>query len=367
MNNPYNQRNVQNNNLISGFQNYQKNNIPFQNNNLLSNNPQYQNAISTNINNAQRMQMQEMYQHMARLRKAQEAKKINKFNDVDRIYDPEFICKSVIKPIKEIKEESGELVRRYKTLQDKFEPERQETWNKRTNQPYKNILKSEDYKKVFSKKEDLLVHKVTDADKIGVMKELLELQGLLEKHNGELKIIYSLSNEKDNIKKFEYNHKSKFRIKYDPKDFTDMKEDQLAHIKKEQQRLEKDKKRKDDLIESLLSKGLFIEGITDAIQKEDTLDNEISDLDNMQETMKKELGDEYYKLEKEAERQLEREEIENKTKQTDKPIEKVVKKSHITSKITIKSKSLIQGSNTSQIGTVDKSIKDKYKDRQKKQ
>ena len=80
--------------------------------------------------------------------------------------------------------------------------QRAKYWQERTNQPYKNIIKDEKAIKVFldkpriaNKNEEkelkraLIVHKVTDADKEGVDDEFKDLQGKLEKHNNELKVI----------------------------------------------------------------------------------------------------------------------------------------------------------------------------------
>jgi hypothetical protein len=386
MNNPYNNRNFQNNNLISGFQNFQQTNIPFRNNNLLFNNPQYQNAVNTNMNNMQRMQMMDMYQHMTRLKKAQELKKMEKINDIDRVFDKALIHESVIKPMKEIKEDPSVLAKKFKEIQTKFIPELEENWKKRTNQPYKNVIKDEDYKKmnmtkktIFNTEKDLIVHTVTDADKIGVMKELEELQRLIEKHDGELKILYSLSNEAKNKKEFEYNHKSKFRVKFDPKDFTDLKKDKIEFIKKEQQRLEKDKKRMEDIIESLLSKGLLTEQEKKALEQEEKLTNDASNLDDIEKDLRKELGDEYYKLEKEALDELNQVETRQSTKELKQPTKETKQiKQDISKKITIKSRPLNDVDKQvklidkqieaidKKIGTIDENLKDKYKNRQKK-
>ena len=47
-----------------------------------------------------------------------------------------------------------------------FVPETiKDMWAKRTNQPYKNILKNQDYSKKFEKKEDLIVHKIPNNNK----------------------------------------------------------------------------------------------------------------------------------------------------------------------------------------------------------
>lgn len=330
MNNPYNQRNLQHNNLLSGYHNFQQNNIPFKNNNLLFNAPQFHKS-----------QTNDMYQHMNRLKQAHELKRLEKINDIERVIDKSVIHDSVIKPMKEIKEDRNLLMQKYNNLQNNFIPELERNWRNRTNQPYKNVLKDDDYKKMnlvkkttFVTEKDLIVHTITDADKIGLMKDLAELNSLLEKHNGELKVLYSLSNESKNKKIFEYNHKEKYRVKYNPKDYTDLKSDKIEFIKNEQMKLEKDKKRMEDIIESLLSKGLLS---GDNIPETDTTDESV-DIDTLEKELKAELGDDYYKLEKEAIEQLQ----SSNSNQSKNPT------------IT-----------TPKIGVVTDNVRDKYKNRQK--
>lgn len=258
-----------NNNLLSGFQNFQKNNIPFQNNNLLNNNPMFQNSMKFN-NSQQIREMQEMQQRMAKLRQLQQLKQAERLHEFESVMDIDKIRESVIKPLKEAKVAKEEFNNAWIARQNEFKPERDNLWKSRTNQPYKNILKNVDYTVFFEKKhredginEDaLIVHKVTDADKLQerLLKELKELTDMQEEHDNELKIIYSLSNRASHKEKFNYIHINKYeKIKYDPSDFNDMKKDKIELFKKEQQKIEKDKKKIDDIIENLVNKGMISE------------------------------------------------------------------------------------------------------------
>lgn len=173
----------------------------------------------------------------------------------------------LIKPLSIDKVNPEEIKRKHFEAEREFTPTLTEYWTKRHNQPYKNILKNEDYKKNFKQKEDLIVHKVTQKDKEGVEEDLDKLIKTKEEHDGELKVIYSSSAELSNKKKFEYENKSKYRIKYDPKNNIELKEDNLEYYKEEQQKLEQDKQKYDDILETLLSQGIINEEDKNEISK----------------------------------------------------------------------------------------------------
>merc|ERR1712046_13807 len=108
----------------------------------------------------------------------------------------EQITDYVICPIKIAKSTKSEIERVYNDTQVEYTQGYIKKWYEgRTNQPYKNILKNEDYNKKFKNKEDLIVHKITDEDKIGLLDEYEKLVHLLETHNKELKVVYSTSNK----------------------------------------------------------------------------------------------------------------------------------------------------------------------------
>lgn len=235
-----------NNNLVSSYNQYNKN-MSNQNNNPLLQNPQ---------------QMNNMYQQMMQMKRMQQANIMAKMNEIERMrgkikVNDDQLKKAIIKPIEVEKTDSRELLGKYREVSNKLESELKEHWSKRTNQPYKNILKNEDYSKNFKKKEDLIVHKVTNLDKLGLEDDYNKFNKNIEKHNNELKVVYSQNEQTNHKKKFEYNNKYKYRVKYDPKDGKELKEDNIEYYKKEQQKLEKDKKKVDDIIETLMNSDLL--------------------------------------------------------------------------------------------------------------
>ncbi len=269
------------------------------NNNLL--NQTYMNNMQ-NINMFNRQgsfnqtQMSNMYHTMNNLKKMQQSKFLSKINELeknrDRLQlDKDELRNAIIRPIKIEKTDKQEIVVKFKDLEKNFtKKELEELWNKRTNQAYKNIIKDDKYqKKEYKKKEDLIVHKVTDLDKLGVDVELKEFETKLESQNGELKIIYSQSKELEHKKKFEYNNKYKYTVKFNPKAHEELKDENVEYFKKEQEKLEKDKKKVDDIIQNLLETNILTEeekNDLSALQDNNDVDNntnENNDINEVQE------------------------------------------------------------------------------------
>lgn len=137
-------------------------------------------------------------------------------------------------------------------------------WKERTNLPYKNILKNEDYNKKISNSKDLIVHRVSNKDKIGLDQQFDFKKKEFDEQNNELKVIYSSSNKNEHKKKFQYNHIYKYRIQYDPKqketeikDHTQLKNDNNKYIEQKIQKENQLLKDKESIISSLVQEGIF--------------------------------------------------------------------------------------------------------------
>lgn len=259
----------QNNQLLRNYNNYQQGAGQFQNNALLQNNPLFKNMNY----NSQQIQALQNYQ-MQQMKEIQKVKQLEKLTDVQQKLSKEKLREIIIAPEKESKMSRKDLDAEWKKKQSKFEPERQEYYRGRTNQPYKHIIKNADFKKDFKNKDDLIVHRVTNADKEGVEEEFEHLQENLEKHNNELKVIYSLSKEAEHKKEFEYNHSEKFvRIRHDAPDHGEMKKDNLDYYKKQQKQLQGEKAKVDKIMESLVSTGLLNEDDIKTISTEKNKNN----------------------------------------------------------------------------------------------
>jgi hypothetical protein len=368
-----------NNNLLSGYQNFQKSNVPFQNNPLLRNNPRFQNSINYNsqqmqqMQNMQKAQMMNMYQQMMKLKQLQQMKQLEKINDIDKLISEDRIKESVIKPIKIERDNQKDFEDKANKLVSEFDAKRQEHWSTRTNQPYKVILTKgqlddtgQKYIKSFNKKEDLIVHKYTKKDTVETMDNFKALVDILNKHNNELKIMYSASEEAKNLEKFEYNNKYKFRIKYDPADFETLKKDQISYYKKEQFKLEKDKKRVDDIIDSLMSTGIFSNDEIKQLEEEEKEGDKVDVANDMEKQLRDELGDDYDNVVKQAEAELKAEQKEvtpepetNEDSCSDDSSDKKTRK-----RVTIKSRPKKTSDNIDT--NINDDVRDKYKQRQKK-
>jgi hypothetical protein len=301
--NPYYQ-NVYNNKLINQFNSHlnQPKQNAFMNNPMINNNPNFSLRDPQFYNKIQ----------MAKIEQIKRAKNIN-----DLGMDKKELCEYIIDPIKINKTERGDIEKKLHetehmylvpTTSQNFEDQSnaylKELWKTRTNQPYKNIIKKEafdkDYKKyyndnIFNKnvnnREELIVHKVIkniDADEDLLEADFLLVQEILEKHNKELKSIYSVSNENKYKREFEYAQKYRYRLEYNPKDSEELKD----FYKKEQKKINKENKMLDQIIDMLVEQ--------DDLSKEeiDKLNDELhkdkpKDFKDLEDELRDELGDDY--------------------------------------------------------------------------
>lgn len=270
------------NNLLRMHQQFQQSNVPFQQNQLMMNNPNF----TANMNN--RMFQQRLY--MERMQQIHRAKKGESMQ-----FKEEELYKYLINPIQVDKAKKEELDKEYKNMlsgyiveydkkskndkpdeylqkklkkgyvMNKKDIERKvvnnkkvkEWWDSRTNQPYKNILKKENYEKKFKNKDDLIVHRVTkkDRNKALLDDELSKLEELLAEHNDQLKIIYSKNQKSQHKKKFQYTNIYKYRMTHNAKNWDELRD----FYEKEQTKIDKKEKKIDNMINLLLD-GDILEG-----------------------------------------------------------------------------------------------------------
>lgn len=288
-----NQRNF-GNNLLNRFNSYTNNNNPYQNNPLLNNNPNLNMKDSSFFNKM----------NMAKLEQIKRARNIDEMGIDKKQLTDLIICPIAINKVNknELNEAYNEIVPQYDTKINKLV---NEWWQTRTNQPYKNIIKKDlfnkDYKKYYNEnifntnikdKKELLVHKVTseDWDKILLEAEYEILNDILEKHDKELKVIYSSSKKNQYKKEFEYVQNYRYRLEYNPKNSEELKD----FYKKEQKKINKESKMIDDVINTLIEND---ELTTDEINKINseikTYNKKSSKIDRLEDELRKELGDDY--------------------------------------------------------------------------
>lgn len=225
------------NTLTQKYKTHLEQPIQFMNNQLLNNNPIY----SSNIYD------QNFYQQMM-LQKEEQIRKIKNISELGMTKDK--ITEYIIAPIKVEKSDRNEISRMISDEEEHMTDEyiKQNWWVQRTNAPYKNILKDQDWQKPFKTESDLIVHKYTDLDKIGLMKEYDILNHMIEKHNGDLKVVFSASKESEHKKAFKFVQKYRKRMKYDPKDYREMKN----YYHQEQKKFDREHKRLDNIISRIM-------------------------------------------------------------------------------------------------------------------
>jgi hypothetical protein len=207
------------------------------NNKLFDNNPIFESNIYDN----------NFYQKM-RINQEEQKKKIHKVSDLK--LSKEQITEYVISPIKVARSDSSEIQKLFDEQTHMITKNfiQHNWWNKRTNAPYKTILRNEKWDREFKSNKDLIVHKVSDLDKIGLMDDYKKLVNMLEIHNSDLKVIYSASKENEYKKKFKHVNKYKYKMKYNPKNYNDLKNYYIT----EQKKYESDQKRIDELITRIM-------------------------------------------------------------------------------------------------------------------
>ena len=172
-------------------------------------------------------------------------KKIKKFNNIDQMYNQDELKNLIIKSQKIEKTNIN-----IKSLMDNRElvnkNELNECIKKRINEPYKGIIKDFDYSKIREKhEEDLIVHKVTacDKDKNKFDEKMDTFHNKIQQQNCDIKNTYSLDKKIEHKKEFDYQHKYKYRVKIDSNDNDELRVDRIEFYKKEQNKIEENKKK----------------------------------------------------------------------------------------------------------------------------
>src|SRR4029079_9094955 len=150
-----------------------------------------------------------------------ENKKMNLIEELKNKYDVEKL-KDILLDIKLVNGDGKETERKYNMVTNQYDGERNNYWEKRTNEPYKNIIKEKKHYEKFLDKEklhkiepeELIVQKTSEVNKINE-DQIEEYKNNVEGHNNEIKSIYSLSNELEHKKKFDYENILKYNVKYE--------------------------------------------------------------------------------------------------------------------------------------------------------
>jgi len=229
-----------------------------------------------------------LYYKIMNSRDTYNLKKIQKFNKIDQSFDKNNLKDMIIKPIK-IDKPQANMDSLLKNREITSKKELDECIKKRTNQPYKGIIKNFNYDREFKKQEDLIVHKVTSADKIHFDTDIEKYNSTIKEQNKEINSTYSKDKKNEHKKEFEYQHKYKYRNKLDntSEPDSDLRVDRIEFYKKEQQKLEDNKKKIDDILINLIDSGVLSENL-------ETINYDKIDINELEKTLKKQFGEEEF-------------------------------------------------------------------------
>jgi hypothetical protein len=191
-------------------------------------------------------------------------KKIQRFNNIDQKYGNSNMQDIKPQKVDKVNIDLNKLVQDRK--QDN-QHELDESIKKRTNLPYKGIIKNFDFNKIRANhKEDLIVHKVTEADKKSFNDDISKYSNTITKQQKELSEIYAENKKNEHKKNFEYQHKYKYRTKLDVGEGGgdgdgDVRIDRIEYYKKEQLKVEESKKKMDDILMNLINKNAISENL----------------------------------------------------------------------------------------------------------
>jgi|LauGreDrversion4_2_1035121.scaffolds.fasta_scaffold101747_1 hypothetical protein len=216
-------------------------------------------------------------------------KKIRQFNNIDQLYNKDDIKNLILKPEK-IDKPNINIKSLIDERQQFNNKELDDAKKKMVNNPYKGIIKDFNYEKKIKEQNDLVVHKVTDADKNKQFfdNKMGEFKTTISTQNTEINDIYSLDKKNKHKKDFEYQHKYKYRSKLDSTgDDSDLRVDRIEFYKKEQQKTEDNKKKIDNILLDLIDSGILSDNL-------DSINFDKIDADKLADTLKNTFGEEEY-------------------------------------------------------------------------
>lgn len=234
------------NKLINNYQQQQQK----PQNNLLQRNQLFTNNMNTNS---------PQVMHAKQLQQMHQIKQDQNTVDKDKIKE------ILIKPIKLDKGTKLMFEKSFKEREADYKPKLEEYWSKKTNVPYKGILKNENHNIKVKTEKDLVVHRITQKDKDfkEVEGKYQEFNEKIKSHDGELNVIYATSKKGEHKKKFDYTHTYQYRkpelnnSDEDNKDHIKVKQDRYNYYKEQQKLQEKNKNKFDAVLETLASNGVF--------------------------------------------------------------------------------------------------------------
>ena len=213
-------------------------------------------------------------------------KKIKKFNNIDQMYNKDDLKNMIINPVK-IEKPSINIQTLVDNKNLENNKELEESLKKRVNLPYKGIIKNFNYDKIIKNEKDLIVHKVSNEDKKFFNDDMDKFKNKINSIDNEIKDIYSIDKETKHKKEFEYQHKYKYRSKLETTDDSDLRIDRIEYYKKEQNKLEDNKKKIDNVLLNLIDMGILSENL-------DSINYDKINTTELENTLKDVFGEEEF-------------------------------------------------------------------------
>ena len=214
-------------------------------------------------------------------------KKMKKFNNIDQMYNQNDFKNIILKPQIIVKPNIN-ISSLMNNKENSNVNDLNECRKKRTNEPYKGIIKDFDYSKIREQHvEDLIVHKVNEQDKNikNFVDKMDSFQNKIITQNNNIKDTYSLDKKTEHKKEFDYQHKYKYRSKIESNEEDDLRTDRIDFYKKEQNKNEDNKKKIDDILFNLIDSGILSENL-------DSIDYDKIDTCKLEDKLKKVFGEE---------------------------------------------------------------------------
>jgi hypothetical protein len=198
-----------------------------------------------------------------------------------------------------LKELNKGVETQYEFVDSTWKDERSKYEKRRDNRPYKIIIADrDDHKKMLEKERqwqetnddtyrprysDLIVHKVTNADKEGVDDEYDDKKNRREELDDENRVVYCEKNKTKHKKDFDYKHTYIYRIKIDDKNHVELKDNRIAYYEREQKKIEDNKKKTDEMLRQmaeceLLDKELLEKGIEKIDDSDEDIDDDVDEI-----------------------------------------------------------------------------------------
>lgn len=277
------------------------------NNAYIRSNPMFNPQVQMNMTQqARQANMAQYARQMQELRKLHEIKKMQRYSDISSLYDKDKLRDAIINPEQHTvsDKEREEIMGKFNMMDTNYSDYMEYMmtyWKGRTNTPYKAItdknvkfrgkMYKQDFKKDIKKTDDLIIHKVTPLEKQRATKiienDFADFLAKKKEHDDELEVIFALSEKGKHFKKFQYNHKFKYRLKFKPSDHTKMKKSKFKLYEDEMKKLEQGRKNMDLILNGMIQSDIWSK---DELSDFGILDGDQIDIDELEKKLEKKLG-----------------------------------------------------------------------------